>query len=169
MPRSKINYPLAVTLLSANATLAEVAPQVGAKNADVLRVGLARRRVTVGLIRSQPFHPDRIESEANNVLLQVSRLVREKLSTELDQSVDVLAAIPKSRTLKHLKERAAVIEPLARTAKTVFQWGEDAGVGVVTVGDMAGFLDVVEVPALPPASQAAVPCGVESTVTPQLG
>jgi len=125
MPRSKINYALAATLLSANATLAEVAPHVGAKNADVLRVGLARQGVTVKLIRSQPIHPERIESEAAKVASQASRILREKMSAEISESVDVLGKIPKAQTLKHLKERVSVIEPLARTAKTVFGWGDD--------------------------------------------
>jgi len=152
MPRSKINYALAATLLSANATLAEVAPHVGAKNADVLRVGLARQGVTVGLIRSQPIHPERIESEAFKVASQASRILREKLSTELAETVDVLGKIPKARTLKHLKERVSVIEPLARTAKVVHGWGDDGQVGIVIAGED----ELVEIEAVSETSQPIV-------------
>jgi hypothetical protein len=156
MARGKINYALAVPLLQGNATLAEVAPQVGAKNADVLRVGLARKGVPVRWIRSLPFHPDRIESEANNVLLQVSRLVREKLSAEINESVDVLGKIPKAQTLKHLKERVEILEPLARTAKVVHGWDNDGHSSPVTPGDM----DNVEIEVLP--QTPLVDCGVPS-------
>lgn len=134
MPKQTINYALAATLLTTNATLAEIAPQVGAKSANSLRVGLAKRGVTAKQARSLDFHPDRIHSAAIRVASQASEALRSQFSSELANAAKNLSAIPLSKSLKHLKQRAEVLEPLARTAKIVHDWGSEQSNALVFSG-----------------------------------
>lgn len=156
MPKQTINYALAATLLSTNATLSEIAPQVGAKSADSLRVGLAKRGVTARQARSLDFHPDRIQTAAIRVASQASEALRNQFANILANHANKLAEIPARANLKHLARVGSAMEPLARTAKLVHDWGSEQPNALVVAGL---FSEPRAQEALPPAQDIqAVVC-----------
>lgn len=138
-PKVRVNYALAATLLTQGHKMDDIAPRVGAKNANVLRVLLHRKGVTERLCRTVTdakgltvTHPSLTLRIAN----QASDILREKFSNELSTSADILASIPKSKSLKHLKQRGEVLEPLVRSAKIVHNWSDTSITGLIVAGEM---------------------------------
>lgn len=72
-----------------------------------------------------------IRRETTGQLANASQALRETLSEVLAQHSAALAKVPAKANLKHLAKVGAAIEPLARTAKIVHDWGSEGPQGVV--------------------------------------
>jgi hypothetical protein len=130
MAQAKIDYDKAAALLqTTGATLAEVALQTGAKNANSLRVGLARRGVTATFSRMLRDSPNGNGDAALPSVADSGEKLRRKLAADLIRTVDALERIQPGATLEALRERLQVMEPLARSAKIVHGWGDGDGDG----------------------------------------
>ena len=134
MPRATVNYALAATLIAQGVTLGEIAEQVGAKDANSLRVGLARKGVTVNKCKVLPGATDRSTPVTLRLASQASDILRNRLSTHLDRHMEAMGKVPARADLKHLKQVCEVLEPLARTAKIVHDWGNETKLGLVALG-----------------------------------
>lgn len=129
--KKRINYALAATLISSGVTLNDAAPEVGAKDANSLRVGLARRGVTVGLCRAKTPLEGNINSVALRVATRASELLRGDVENILQSHVGKLKDIPAKANLKHIKAVGDALEPLVRSAKIVHGWGSETEDGLV--------------------------------------
>lgn len=149
-PRKRVNYALAATLVATGVTYAEAAKQVGAKTGDVLRVGLNRKGVSAKQARALPVTGERIQSVTLRVASQASTLLRDQFSDLLAQHTAALSKVPVKPNLKHITKLGQAMEPLARTAKIVHDWGNDSPSGIVMMGQ---------------TSLAEAPdCGVDATM-----
>lgn len=136
MPKQTINYALAATLLSQHVTLDEAAKQVGAKDGNTLRVGLARRGVTATLARRSEDQKERAVTVANKAVADASEALRRDFTDILAKHVGALNKVPGKSNLKHLRQVANVAEPLARTAKIVYGWDDSASAKAVDLSVM---------------------------------
>lgn len=134
MGRPKINYALAATLIAQGVTLPEVAATCGAKSAEVLRVGLNRKGVTVRGARVLPVPGCSSTSVTMQVASAASQALRSTFSDILAAHAGKLAEIPAKANLKHLAQVGAAMEPLARTAKIVHDWGSEQPNALVVAG-----------------------------------
>lgn len=125
MPKQTINYALAATLVAQGVTLEEAALQSGAKNANSLRCGLARKGVTALQVRRSDHATERALSVATKVVSQASEVLRSDLASLLQKHVGALSTIPAKPNLKHIKAIGDAIEPLTRSAKIVHDWGSE--------------------------------------------
>lgn len=155
--RPRINYALAATLVTQGVTLEEAAKESGAKNANVLRVGLIRHGVTATVARSLQPTPERIQTITAKIASQASELLRNSLAGTLNKHATALEQVEAKPDLKHITQVGQALEPLARTAKIVHDWGNETKLGLVALG-------VVE--QLDQAQDAIdiTPCGVEATI-----
>lgn len=62
--------------------------------------------------------------------------LRETFATDLQQTASALAKVPLKANYKAIRQRVECLEPLARTAKTVFGWGDETKAGLIVVGDI---------------------------------
>lgn len=122
MPKARINYALAATLLTTGATYDEIAPQVGAKNAQSVRLGLLRKGVTITKVRQLPTPNEGSQPVILRVAQAAGQIVRERLAKDLEDTTLKLSETKHKKGLKHLKERVEVLEPLTRTASKLFGW-----------------------------------------------
>jgi hypothetical protein len=133
----RINVALAATLLSTGATFAEIAPQVGAKSANSVRSALLRKGIQRKTFADLPISAERCTNVAIRVASEASERLRERFSKVLDRE---MAKIEKpnvsTKTLKKVRAIGETIEPLARTAKVVHNWGDGSTSGLVVVGAM---------------------------------
>lgn len=127
MTGKRIDYTLAVTLLAAGHTFDEAAEQCGAKNGATLKRGCIRKGITKEGIRRRV---------TRQVTMQVttaqSEMLRSGFADILQKGVDALGEMPVRRNLKHIKQFADAVEPLARTAKVVHGWGDAPTVSIVS-------------------------------------
>lgn len=134
MAKPTINYALAATLIATGVTLEDAAKQVGAKTADVLRVGLARKGVTAKRARALEPVGERRTSVALSIVSEASAALRAQFSDILSNHASKLAEVPAKANLKHLRQVGDALEPLARTAKIVHDWGSEQPNALVMVG-----------------------------------
>jgi hypothetical protein len=132
--RLRINYALAATLIASGVTLEHVARQVGAKNADSLRVGLARRGVTAMAVRNAEGNIRRLTTVATRLVSQASEDLREKYANLLSKTAAKLNQIPIKANTKSLKALGEAAEPFVRMAKIVHDWGNQSKEGMAMVG-----------------------------------
>jgi len=132
--RNRINYALAATLIASGVTLEVVAQKVGAKTADSLRVGLARRGVTAMAVRSAEGNIERLTAVATKVVSQASEALREEYSNLLAKTAAKLNQIPVKANTKSLKALGEAAEPFVRMAKIVHDWGNTDKPGLTMVG-----------------------------------
>lgn len=140
---AKINYALGATLLAGGATLAEAAQKVGAKNAESLRVGLARRGVTQTLVRTATEEQICNESitlrlawQAGHILRQKSERTRQTLADVVERQAEVLATVevPKNRDLANL--HADTTQKVIKSAAAVFGWEDESRSALVFAGQL---------------------------------
>lgn len=136
MARATVNYAQAAVMLSQGLNVDEVAPYVGAKNGNSLRVGLARRGVTPTATRRSDFVIQRAATVANTMLRDESDRIKRDMSELLQNHVSALSQIPAKANLKHIQSVGAALEPLVRSAKVVHGWGGETSTGIVVVGSM---------------------------------
>lgn len=151
MPRATINYALAATLLAQGMELEEVAPQVGAKTPESLRVGLNRKGVTVTAAKVLQSVTGGRCSVTMKIASQASEILRRDAGELLQTHVSKLKEVPARANLKHIQAVGAALEPLIRSAKIVHDWGNQEAVGMV----MTGLLD----------EQKAIDVAADSTPT----
>jgi hypothetical protein len=84
-----------------------------------------------------------VEYGPGNGHSRASISLRHQFSDELAKTATALGKVPYKSNLRELKKRADVLEPLARTAKIVHDWGNETKPGLII--DMKQ----VEVTALP--------------------
>ena len=125
MPRPCINYALAGTLIAAGVTYAEAAKQTGAANGESLRRVLARKGVTARQARAIPVTNAPPMSVTLSLATAAGELLRNSLAKDLQATADKVGNLP-TVGYKALKQRVEVLEPLARTAKIVYRWSDDA-------------------------------------------
>lgn len=93
-----------------------------------------------------------------------SLALRETLADVLAKHSAALAKVPASPNLKHIKQVGDALEPLTRSAKTVFDWGNDKPNALIVMGDMRALdqkkqfpLIEAEQPNEPPEAPLALP------------
>jgi hypothetical protein len=129
-----INYALAATLLTTGATYEEIAPKVGAKNGESLRVGLGKRLVTKTGVKTLSLPNCRTTHVAIQVASEASQILKEQMSGLLEQHTGALAQVKVKADLKHITRVGQALEPLARTAKIVHGWGDESVSGLISIG-----------------------------------
>ncbi len=140
MPVAKINYALAASLAASGLTMAEIAPRVGAKNGNTLRVGLSKRGVTTTVVRQLPIYGSpRSTNAAANVASQVLQILSEKsrkrMAEAVSSGIELCASVPMvdigtDSALKH----AQTLKSLAETGKIAFaDWNEQPNTSLVQV------------------------------------
>lgn len=72
-------------------------------------------------------------ADTTRTLQAESEELRGMLANEIRRTAGALSQVPTGKGLRPLKERTEVLEPLARTAKTVFDWGSDVSVGIIAM------------------------------------
>jgi hypothetical protein len=93
------------------------------------------------------------------MLAQISASVRENLANILARDSESLARL-KGCTAKSLQTRVDIAEPMSRTARTVFGWGDDSSSGLVSNGeDEIVEIECTSEPVAQP-TPLVVPCGV---------
>ncbi len=124
--KTRINYGLAGTLFASGMDWAEIAPRVGAKTGETVRVGMFKRGVTKRSVRALPGQEARILTVAAKSATVGADMIREKLGGQLGQSVDALASVPTEYPDLASKGqgRAAVLKTLAETHKLLFGGSE---------------------------------------------
>lgn len=152
--RKRINYALAATLVASGLTLQEAAEKTGAKNANVLQVGLARKGVIATVARKMPLVGSASMSLTMRVASEASEVLRDKFASVLDKATDSMGLMPIKPNYKSLKRFGEVIEPLARTAKIVHGWDSDSKPSMLMVGqieqmEQQGAIDVTSTPQEP--------------------
>ena len=146
--KPRINYALAATLLTQGVSFEDIAPQVGAKSGNVLRVQMHKKGVTATIAKSHHH----LEGDVSRPLVlrvanAASEALREQFSGILAAHGQALSKIKPKRNLKHIKQVGEAFEPLARVAKIVHDWGNTQTVGLIAMGTSAQ----VESQADPPA------------------
>jgi hypothetical protein len=121
----RINYALAATLLSQGLSLAQAAEKSGAISAGSLKSGLARRGITALACKRGELAVQRAERVAAKVVATASEGLKLALAEDLLDTTERLRKIKPGNTLKRLRMRADVLEPLARTGKIVHGWSDD--------------------------------------------
>lgn len=162
--RPRINYALAATLLASGATLAQAAEKAGAANATALRVCMARKGVTVKQIRTGEHHLEHIATVARRAVSQASEEMRELLGGELAKTTAALSKVRLKANVRDLKARADVLEPLARTAKIVHDWGNTQAVGLISLGGV-NQVEQLETEQKPAIDLQSIPAAVEPETT----
>lgn len=134
MPRATVNYALAATLLAQGKELSEVAPLVGSKTPESLRVGLNRKGVTVTAAKVLQNVAGRTCSVTMRIATEASRLLREDAGVILQSHVSKLKEVPAKANLAHIQRVGQALEPLIRSAKIVHDWGNQEATGLVMSG-----------------------------------
>ncbi len=126
----KVDWKLAAQLRAKGCTFNKVAELTGASSGESIRQGLNRRGVGVA-IRT------RVELEATEhaeeSIQKASEATKSHLSRAVLEQSESLSKIKISRNLRSIKAFGTAIEPLARTAKIVYGWGEQSGKTAVNV------------------------------------
>lgn len=138
MPKqNRVNYALAATLLASGIHPDEIAPKVGAKNSNVLMVGLCKRGVNARNAKNPGLGTNVSLSLVHRVASQASDLLRKDFADILQSHTSELKKIAPRPSLRHLRAVGDALEPLARTAKIVHDWGNTEAQGMILVGDVA--------------------------------
>ncbi len=121
MAKRKINYALAGSLVASGMSLKDTAAQCGGTPESV-RVGLHRRGVTSRSIQKAgtEFQAKIVSPTVTyQVASQAAEVLKETFNSILIGHVGKLAEIKPSSNMRKLKQIGQVIEPLARTYRTV--------------------------------------------------
>ena len=101
-----------------------------------------------------------------NGLERASETMRTRLAGTLAKHVDALDKVPAKSNLKHISAVGAALEPLVRSSKVVFDWGERDALGVIDIASMRTAIDAVDaVPALPAPCPDTQPDALPDTPT----
>lgn len=92
-----------------------------------------------------------IATVARRAVSQASEDLRQRLSSELAETTAALAKVKHGRDLKGIRARAECLEPLARTAKIVHDWGNTSASGIVVMGGLPDIEPAIEVGPTPQA------------------
>ena len=76
-------------------------------------------------------------SEPRSRLADLSQSLREQMADILQAQTSKLAKLSSPSTVNGVRAIAATLEPLARTAKLVHDWGSDRPIGIVLAGELA--------------------------------
>ncbi len=134
MPRASINYALAATLVTQGVTLAEAAKQSGAKNANVLGVGLRRKGVTVTVARGREPIAEASKSITLRLATEAGRILKQDMGELIQTHVGQLKNVEAKPDLAHITKVGMALEPLVRSAKIVHDWGNEQSLGIVALG-----------------------------------
>lgn len=135
--QGRINYALAATLLASGVNVEDIPPRVGAKNWNVLRVGLAKRGVTASATRALPPSQIVVQAEAVKVATDTIEAIRIKAGKRLEMQLDSLAAQPVGELASKGQGEASVLKTIAETHRTLFG-GSDQIQIVFGVGSLQG-------------------------------
>ncbi len=143
MPRASINYALAATLIAAGVSLETAAQQTGAKNGNVLRVGLNKRGVTTttaSKLATSANAPLQVKDQAlNKVATDAMKIIADATRQDLAETVAMrVKTVKEARfgkigsdvALKH----AQTLKSLAESGKIAFpSWNEPANTSLVQI------------------------------------
>lgn len=87
----------------------------------------------------------------SNSLERESERMRSQFAGILSNHVSSLAQVPAKANLGHIQKVGQAIEPLARTAKAVFDWGNKVELGLIVAGEMTQAIDIEAEPTQPQA------------------
>ncbi len=132
--RKRVNLTLAATMLTTGLTFNEIAPQVGAKNGNSLKVALHKKGVNKNMACNNLLSESVTNQLTFRVVNQASEALRSSMADILQSHTTKLSQIPARANLKHIKQIGEAIEPLARTAKIVHGWSDSGAMAIVTAG-----------------------------------
>lgn len=151
----KINYALAATLVAAGHSYAEVAPQVGAKTGESLRVGLNKRGVTLRTATDalQAATPDQLRNapmllrvaNAANALQRIGERTRTKAANIAERLADSLAERKVPRNLEDAQVFASTLQSTVKTASIVHGWEQTTVNAIIMPGDTEQVVDAIDV------------------------
>ena len=75
-------------------------------------------------------------------LANASEALRGKMSALLEKHTESLAKVSAKPSLKHIQQVGAALEPLVRSAKAVYDWGQQDSIGIVQVSAVRDALEV---------------------------
>lgn len=174
IPRQKgkrVNYALGAILVAQHVTYDEAAKLCGAANGNVLKVGLSRLGVTATQARQNKTRLDDAVQVANRAISDKSNALREGFANVLAKHTAKLEQVPARTNLKHIAAVGYAMEPLARIAKIVHDWGNETKSGLIILGvveQLSAKQDALEVSSsVSQATTESVPISTESVITPQ--
>jgi hypothetical protein len=140
---ARINYALAATMLAAGATLADAAAKCGAKNGNVLRVGLCRKGVykdtatklatsyELAATGVTPSHKLAAQDALKILAEQARQTLAETVSSRLQTVKEArFNKVGKDVALKH----AQTLKSLAESGKIAFpSWNEPTNTSLVQI------------------------------------
>ena len=118
----RINYALGATLVASGLTYEAVAPQVGAKNGNTLRVGLQKWGASADKLRALPIHGERNQSAIVRLAAQATEVMRDNLGDTALNHIKQLAKVPAKPNLKHLQAVGNVLERFVGAASKLEGW-----------------------------------------------
>ena len=143
MPKAKVNYAVAATLVASGMTMDRVADKVGSANGESLRRGLARKGVTARSARTADIDLIVPRSVTAKVASDAVAHLKDTFNSLLTAHVGKLAQVKPSSNLKKLKKIGEVIEPFARTFKTI---NGEPGKGSLVNVQVLGSVRLDEIP-----------------------
>lgn len=155
--KQRINYALAATLLATGCEPEAIAGQVGAKNWNSVRVGLAKRGVTQNATKALPPSEIVVQRAAVNIATSAVEEIRERLTKELMHQVGALESKPVSyaKLASKGQGRAAVVKTIAESFKSL-HGGAEMNVlvfGVDSMNDRPGSQPTIELEPTPQRKQ----------------
>jgi len=156
-PRN-IDWKMAAELRAKGCTYAKVAELTGASSGDAVRTGLARRGVGVAIRTAVALGTTKHAQEG---IEKASEATKSHLSKAVLAQSESLSKIKISSNLRSIKAFGTAIEPLARTAKIVYGWGDQGPRSLVNVQVLSN-LNVDELP-----DAGSEPIQVHASVQPE--
>lgn len=160
--KARINHALAGTLLATGCTLAAIAPQVGAKNAESLRAALARKGVTTRSVRNLEPRGERRVTVTAKLVEEATEGLRASLNGSLAAVVSAFNS--KSPTRKSLASKgqgdAATLKQIAETWRTLNGNPDSISISFGArglSGDMPPVAPVIDCQVMPATPQAVGP------------
>jgi hypothetical protein len=118
--KRRTNYALGGVLVGQGVTLAEAASRTGAKNAESLRRGLARKGVTATSVRQVKREPALVTATMTaHVVSEASAILRDRMNGTLLAQAGKLASKPVGKLASKGQGEAAVLKTMAETWRTL--------------------------------------------------
>ena len=168
--RTRVNKALAVQLMAAGQTADQVAPKVGAKSGNSLRVGLHKQGVTKRSINQAIINniaPDVNQALALRVVNQASEVLRMDVHGIVQHQVNKLKGEPDEYNIQQVKALGEALEPLARIGDKLHGWGNKESAGSVQIASFTQYVDGPNACGSD-ATTSSVPIDIQSEPIPQV-
>jgi hypothetical protein len=149
--KTRIPWATVALLRASRLTWSEIAKQIGMGTPLSLRVGFIQQGLSAQLAKqsaqvTQDYTRAAVAS-AHRQIDKIGESVRSQLGGALERNATALASQPAARTIVGVKQFGDALEPLVRSAKTIFDWGTRIEGGIIAM-DCLGTEDAEEAPAI---------------------